>query len=119
MAIKSVGKNGLVADNRTLQQNKALHKFFEILSASLNDSGYDMKRTLKEQVEIPWTASTIKEYLWRPVQDAMLQKESTTELTTKEINEVYEVLARHLGDKLGVVIPAFPSIEDVIRKEIK
>lgn len=97
-------------DRRTLQQNKALHKFYELLAEDLNTAGLDMKRTLKEQVDIPWTPVTIKEYLWRPIQDAMLHKESTTELTTKEVNDVYEVLIRHLGEKFNITT-AFPSEE--------
>lgn len=99
-------------NKRTNQQNRAMHKFFELLASDLNEAGYDMKRTLKEQIDIPWTSVTVKEYLWRPVQDAMLNKESTTELTTKEINEIYEVLMRHLGEKLGIEATPFPAIEE-------
>lgn len=95
---------------RTLQQNKALHKFFTMLADDLNESGYDMKKVLKPSVDIPWNADTVKNYLWRPVQEAQLQKESTTELSTREIDVVYNTLNRHLGDKLGVHVP-FPSDE--------
>lgn len=95
---------------RTLQQNKALHKYFDLLAQELNQSGFDMKRTLKEQVDIPWSGATVKEYLWKPIQDAQLMKKSTTELTTKEIDEVYDTLNRYLGEKTGVSIP-FPSSE--------
>lgn len=95
---------------RTLQQNKALHKFFTMLADDLNQSGYDMKKVLKPGVDIPWNADTVKNYLWRPIQEAQLQKESTTELSTREIDVVYNTLNRHLGDKLGVHVP-FPSEE--------
>jgi hypothetical protein len=37
-------------------------------------------------------------------------KESTTELTTKEINELYEVINRATAEKLGISIE-FPSNE--------
>jgi hypothetical protein len=99
-------------EKRTLQQNKALHKFFEMLSADLNYSGLDMKRTLKPSIDIPWTAITVKNYLWKPIQDAMLEKVSTTELTTKEVNSVYETLIRHLAEKFGITTP-FPNIEEI------
>ena len=95
---------------RTKQQNKALHKYFTLLAQTLNEAGYDMKRTLKKDVDIPWQPSTVKDFLWRPIQEAYLQKESTTELTTKDIDKVFDVLNRHLGEKLGVHV-AFPSIE--------
>ncbi|MDB5422567.1 MAG: hypothetical protein JWR59_2514 [Brevundimonas sp.] len=98
---------------RTGQQNKALHVLFELLANTLNEAGYDMKRTLKAEVDIPWNGNTVKEYLWRPVQKAQLLKESTKDLTTKEIDLVFNTLNRHLGETLGVHT-AFPSIEDVM-----
>jgi hypothetical protein len=102
---------------RTSQQNKALHVLFELLANTLNEAGYDMKRTLKAEVAIPWEARTVKEFLWRPVQKAQLLKESTTELTTKEIDLVFDTLNRHLGETLGVHT-AFPSIEEVIQQQL-
>lgn len=98
---------------RTLSQNRALHKLFTLYADSLNDAGYDMKRTLKHDVDIPWRAETVKEFLWRPIQEAMLRKESTTELTTNEIDQVYDVLNKHLGEVTGVHV-AFPSIEGIL-----
>lgn len=95
---------------RTLKQNRALHLLFTHLADELNDAGLDMRKTLKPGVDIPWSGKTIKEYLWRPVQKAQLGKESTTELTTKEIDLVFETILRHLGDKFGLSIE-FPSIE--------
>lgn len=97
-------------DKRTLTQNRAMHKFFEMLSEDLTLAGLDMKRTLKPGVDIPWTPSMVKEYLWKPIQDAMLEKESTTELSTKEVNTVYETLIRHLGEKFGITTE-FPKEE--------
>ncbi|RYF29595.1 MAG: hypothetical protein EOO17_00835 [Chloroflexi bacterium] len=102
---------------RTNQQNRSLHLFYTHLAKSLNESGYDMKRTLSQSIDIPWTPETVKQFLWKPIQNAQLGKESTTELTTKEIDEVYDTLTRHLGDKLGVSAPLFPSIEDLIIKK--
>ena len=101
---------------RSNQQNKALHKFFTNLADELNAAGYDMKRTLKESVDIPWQASTVKDFLWRPIQSAQLQKESTTELTTREIDVVYETLNKHLGEKLGIHVP-FPSVDEQIMED--
>jgi hypothetical protein len=97
-------------EKRTLTQNAAMHKFFELLAEDLNAAGLDMRHTLKPEVEIPWTPATVKTHLWRPIQDAMLEKESTTELTTKEVNQVYEVLIRHMGEKFNITT-AFPSEE--------
>ena len=89
---------------RTILQNKALHKYFSVLADELNGAGYDMRKTLKPSVDIPWTPENIKEYLWRPIQDAVLSKVSTTELNTAEVDKIYAILSRHLGEKLGVFV---------------
>lgn len=98
---------------RTILQNKALHKLFELMAKSLNDAGYDMRKTLKPEIEMPWNKETIKEYVWKPIMKAQLNKTSTTEMTTKEVNEVFETILRHFGDKFGLEVP-FPSIEQLI-----
>ncbi len=100
---------------RTSRQNSALHLYFSHLAAGLNAAGFDMKRTLKQDVDIPWNAETVKEYLWRPIQKAQLMKHSTTQLTTKEIDAVVDTLTRHLGEKTGVYVE-FPSIETLIHE---
>jgi hypothetical protein len=99
------------AKQRTLTQNKALHLFLTMLSEVLNDAGYDMKRTLKHDVAIPWTPGAAKEFLWRPIQKALTQKESTTEITTVDPTAIHETLCRHLGQKLGVTCPPWPKKE--------
>ena len=93
---------------RTLTQNAALHLFCEWLSEVLNDAGYDMRRTLRQDVEIPWSGHTVKEHLWKPVQKALLDKGSTTEADRVEYSEVYDVIARHMADKFGIQVPEWP-----------
>lgn len=104
--------------NRTNQQNKALHLFFTQLADQLNSAGLDMKKTLKENVDIPWQPSSIKEYLWRPIQLAATGKESTTELDSKEIDDIYDILNKHLGEKFSVNV-AFPSVEELENKQLR
>ena len=101
---------------RTLQQNRALHKYFELLADELNTAGLDMRRTLKPGVDIPWSQNTVKDFLWRPIQRAQLQKESTTELTTKDIDTVYDTLNRYLSEKHGLTV-VFPSIEEIMMEQ--
>ena len=101
---------------RTLTQNAALHLYFTHLADELNKAGFDMKRTLKQSAEIPWSPDLVKQYLWKPSQNVMLDKESTTQLTTKEIDEVLDVLTRHLGEKLGISVE-FPSVESLINQK--
>lgn len=87
---------------RTLQQNKALHKYCSMLAETLNDAGLEMRVILKPETEIPWTTESVKNHLWRPIQEIMLDKESTTEMETVDINEIYLVLSRHLSEKFGI-----------------
>lgn len=98
---------------RTIQQNKAIHVLFEMIAEELNRAGLDMRKALKPDVELPWNKDTVKEYIWKPVQQAQLLKKSTTELTSKEIDEVFDTINRFMGQRWGLHIP-FPSIEEVL-----
>lgn len=93
-------------DIRTLTQNKALHKYFELLATELNSAGYSVAKTLKASVV--WTPLSVKELLWKPIQNAVLAKISTTELEKKEIDTVYDVLNALTAEKFGISI-LFPS----------
>jgi hypothetical protein len=97
------------AKQRTLTQNAALHLFLTRLAEVLNDAGFDMRRTLKHDAEIPWNPVSAKEFLWKPIQKALTQKDSTTEITTVEPTMIHETLCRHLGAKLGVICPEWPK----------
>ena len=104
---------------RTLTQNKALHLYFTHLAPELNGSGLDMREVLKPGVDIPWSGKTVKEYLWRPVMEIQLGKESTTEMTTKDIDKVFDTITRHIGEKFGLEV-SFPSIESqIIEKRLE
>ena len=89
---------------RTSLQNRSEHKYFQLLADALNESGQDMRHVLKESVDIPWTMQSVKDLLFRPVAVAMYDVESTADLTTVQTQEVYNVLNRHTGQKLGVSI---------------
>lgn len=106
-------KESVLARNptRTPRQNRSLHLFFRLLATELNNAGLDMKTVLKPSVDIMWSEQNIKEYIWRPIQDALLVKKSTRLLETKEIDMVHQLIIRHLGEKFGVEVPAIPSIE--------
>lgn len=96
---------------RTLVQNRSLHKFFELLAKDLSDAGLDAKQVMKPEVDIPFTPEMVKHLLWHPIQQAMFETTSTANLSTKQVNEVYEVLIRHLGSKFGITTE-FPKEEE-------
>lgn len=88
---------------RTEQQNRALHLFFELLAQELNAAGYTVQLVLAQKMDLDWDKEMVKELLWRPAQKALLRKKSTTELSKQEdIDRVYEHLNRHLGEKFGL-----------------
>ena len=103
---------------RTGQQNRALHKFFSMLAEALILAGLEMKVVLKAETKLWWTLEAVKEYLWRPVQKSLYQKESTTELEKQiEIETIHENLMRLLGEKYGVEYIPFPQEKKKVEKE--
>lgn len=97
---------------RTLTQNKALHLWFRFLAETLNDAGLDMRAVLKPDFEMSWTESSVKEYLFRPVYQAMTQKKSTAEANRVEYSDVADEIGRHLQQKLGIKPPEWPKRRD-------
>ena len=111
-----IPKKDILDEQRTTQQNKALHLFFRFIAQELNDSGQDMRMVLKPDVEIPWTPENVKNHIWRPIQKIYLQKKSTTELNKlNDIDQVYEIVNRHLSEKCHLHIP-FPSLDSILEK---
>lgn len=102
---------------RTAQQNRALHLYFTLIAKELNDAGLDVRRVMKPEIDIPWSPHMVKELLWKPVQVIFLGKRSTTELNkVKDIDELYEIFNRHLGEKFGefgVEHVPFPSLSEL------
>mgnify|MGYP007071657283 CR=1 FL=1 len=105
-----------VKNARTSQQNRALHEYFKLLSESLNDAGYDMKKLVRKEIDIPWNPMTIKEYLWRPIQKIVLGEKSTTKLTSESINQIYDIINKTVSERTGISIP-FPSLDILIEKQ--
>lgn len=101
---------GKSIDKRTTQQNRALHLFFQQLADALNEAGYDMRETIREEIDIPWNAVTIKEYLWRPVMKKYIREQSTTKLSSADIDKIFDIINKMIGERTGVYVP-FPSIE--------
>ena len=95
---------------RSSNQNKALHKWLDELALELNNRGLDMRTVLKPEVEIPWDGKLLKKHVFHPIEEAMLEKTSTADLTTSEVSKVVDVINRHLLQKFDVSLP-FPSEE--------
>jgi hypothetical protein len=94
---------------RTDLQNKAIHVYFQQVADELNAAGIPYK-LLVEGAEITNTAETIKS-LFRLIGGAKFKRYSTSELSTKELMEVWEDFNEILARK-GIHIP-FPSEEEL------
>ncbi len=104
----------MTEDQRTKQQNRALHKLFADISAYCVETGLDQKEivTALKGYPIPASPQFVKE-TWRAMQIALTGKESTTELERKEIDQVYEVFNKFWSELTGEHFP-FPSIESLL-----
>lgn len=104
----------LVVMIRTIQQNKALHIYFKLVSDALNDAGLTVQETLNHQMEMEWTPERVKSLIWKQAQKKLLEKNSTTQLQKHmEIDLVYDSINRWLGD-IGVESVPFPNDEEKI-----
>lgn len=100
------------AKKRTTRQNNSLHLYCSMVAKALNSAGLDMVTVLAEGTEIPWSDNLVKEHIWRKVQIAMIEKESTTDLTTAECSPIYDVVNRYLADRFGITV-LWPSYLDL------
>jgi len=94
-----------VTDIRTPLQNKSLQKGCRNLAELFGDAGKDMRKVLKPEVEIPWTGDSIREYMFNPISRIMFDGRTSSQLDTKEVQEVWKVLNRHTGEKHGITTP--------------
>lgn len=99
---------------RTQAQNNSLHLWLEWLAEDLNDAGYDTKAVLAvKQVGVPWTKASAKELLWRPLQEAMISKTSTTEAERPDYEQVERVLTMKLQEMIpGLAVRPWPKKKD-------
>lgn len=90
---------------RTRKQNASMHILFEEIARELNNAGIDM-RVLVKNLQVSHTKESVKG-IWKAICEAKYGKKSTTELTSKEIDEVYDEFNRLLAEH-GIHIP-FPN----------
>ena len=98
-------------NNRTVQQNRAIHLYCKQVAEALNESGHSVTYVLKP--ETSFSMLTVKEQIYKPILTALRGKESTTQINTDEMNAVYDVMNKALSQKFGLHIP-FPSIESML-----
>lgn len=96
---------------RTSQQNRSLHLLFTQVAEALDREGHtvqDVTQAIK-RAEIRVTPEIVKEVIWKPLQEVMYGKKSTTELEQHEVDRVYEVLNFWLAQNFNGLHVPFPS----------
>lgn len=98
---------------RSSQENRALHVLFQNISYELNRLGMEFTyRGVKGMdIQTTYTPEIVKEFLWKPLQNALLKKSSTTQLTHNDIGLIFEILGKWFAEN-GIEI-SFPSIESL------
>ena len=89
---------------RTELQNNSMHKYQRLLADAFNDKDLSVEKVLSKPLEMPWTKNLIMELIWRVVQQSLYGTKSTTELSTTEISEIYEVINRFTAQEWGISI---------------
>jgi len=96
------------SDIRSLQQNKALHKYCELIARALNNQNLSISSVIK--VDVDWSMETVKEIIFKPVVKALYNKDSTTKLDKNEFNKIIDNITLIFGNR-GIEIPPFPSVD--------
>ena len=118
-------EKGVIVEIKQLQQkrsslqNRALHLYFKMVSDEFISIGYDFHYTnpfTGEITALPYNKDLFKDYVWRPLQKTLCNKESTTEITTSEINLILESLDIFYV-KLGITVK-FPNKFDLLVKQL-
>jgi len=101
---------GEVEIKRTLKQNNSMHKFFEMIASELNGVGEEFEYKIVNKTKVPYEASIVKDYIWKPVQRLLVKKERTRDITTKECSQIAQYLERVLYQTFEITV-LFPSLE--------
>src|SRR5688572_26314644 len=98
---------------RTDRQNRSIHAYLNMIAHELQNQGQTLQDVVKKVsfAEITPTTQSLKEILWRPIQETVVGKKSTTELSTAEVNQVYEIISMFLSKQFGISLP-FPDEKD-------
>jgi len=95
-------------DMRTVQQNKALHKWCCMIADTLNSHNLYMTGVFGNEIE--WNMDLVKTQIIKSTIKKVFDINSTTKLKRKEIDSLIDFVTIAFGRK-SVEIPPFPSRE--------
>lgn len=102
---------------RTITQNKAIHKLFGDISDEMIGSGIDLRLLYEGDVDIPATPDSIKSYFRNIARTLYPEVSSTADLTTKQLQEVFAEFQRQVGQRTGIEMD-FPSIDTLAMRKL-
>lgn len=94
---------------RTIQQNKAIHLGAQNIADVLIENGVSLNKVI-QNLEVRPSMESIKD-IFRSIAESKYGIKSTTELTTAQIDPVWEDLIKAVSEATGVFID-FPSREN-------
>jgi hypothetical protein len=98
---------------RSKPQNNSMWLWLSQVAKILNDAGIDMVLFLEkieaEETKIPVTKDSLHERFWKPIMGHMTNKDSTTKMSTKDPDMIYQVACRVLAETFGILPPAWPD----------
>ena len=95
---------------RTALQNRALHKYFDLIANEMNLKDLTVQEVLSHGIERHWDRESVKALLWKPLQKAVTGNNETSTADTKAYSKVYMYLSHFLATKFGITTP-FPQRE--------
>ena len=105
-----------VGKTRTSRQQAALEVWCAAVADLFNELG--ITREVRSPIfkndglECAWAQHTVKDDIWRTMQQALTQKQSTTDATTLEIAAIYEELVKAFASRHGITLPPWPIKQD-------
>ena len=99
---------------RTIQQNKSIHKGCQNIADILIENGVSLNKVI-QNLEVRPSMESIKD-IFRSIAERKYGIKSTTELTTAQIDPVWEDLIKAISETTGIFIE-FPSRESTINYE--
>ena len=102
-----------IKKKRSPTENKALHLWMKHISDGLNELGetFHYFGVFGKEFEMRFTENIIKEFIIKPLIKTLFNIDSTTKLTTDNINELIDVINKYMGLK-GLYLP-WPSIQSM------
>jgi tRNA A37 threonylcarbamoyltransferase TsaD len=99
-----------IEKQRSLAQNRSLHKFCTELADEANNHGISMKAVIQD-LQVDWSMEGVKSII-HAISKAKYQKTSTADLTTKELSDCCkEVQKIFLEQGIHVEFPSFEENE--------